>query len=148
MALGAKVVIYDDAGEYMALGLADLLSAAGVTVELVTPRLYVGEDVAPTLQLPDIMPKLIAGGVTMTAQTFVDFVDGDSVGLVDGWAQTSTRRIDRVGTVVLSLLRLPDDALYRQLAPHFHDIQRVGDALAPRSPAAVIYEGEEIGRAL
>jgi 2,4-dienoyl-CoA reductase-like NADH-dependent reductase (Old Yellow Enzyme family) len=147
-ALGAKVVIYDDAGEYMALGLADLLSAAGVTVELVTPRLYVGEDVAPTLQLPDIMPKLIAGGVTMTAQTFVDFVDGDSVGLVDGWAQTSTRRIDRVGTVVLSLLRLPDDALYRQLAPQFHDIQRVGDALAPRSPAAVIYEGEEIGRAL
>lgn len=147
-ALGEKVLIYDDTGEYMPLGLADLLARAGVVVELVTPLLYVGEAVAPTLQLPDIMPGLVASGVRMSAQTLVDFVEEDVVGLVDGWAQAASRRVDGVATVVLSLLRTPDDALYRQLAPALSDVRLIGDALAPRSPAAVIYEGEEVGRAL
>jgi hypothetical protein len=91
--LGEKVLIYDDTGEYMPLGLADLLARAGVVVELVTPLLYVGEAVAPTLQLPDIMPGLITNGVRMSAQTLVDFVEEDVVGLVDGWAQAASRRV-------------------------------------------------------
>ncbi len=63
-------------------------------------------------------------------------------------------------SVVMSVLRTPVDALYRSLAGSGGDgvvrdhlgapssIIRLGDALAPRTPAAAIYEGEAIGRSL
>ncbi len=63
-------------------------------------------------------------------------------------------------SVVMSVLRTPVDALYRSLAGSGGDgvvrdhlgapssIIRLGNALAPRTPAAAIYEGEAIGRSL
>ena len=66
--------------------------------------------------------------------------------------ETLTRRhrpVEDVGAVVLSMLRTPDDALFRRLSdagtvPAYC----IGDAVAPRSVAEAIYEGEKLGRAL
>jgi hypothetical protein len=50
--------------------------------------------------------------------------------------------------VVFSTVRTPNDELHRRLREESTDVRRAGDALAPRSVAAVIYEGEALGRAL
>ena len=68
-----------------------------------------------------------------------------------------TRVLVRV-TLVLSLLRTPDDALYRALAVEGADatsgtgatfsVHRIGDCVTPRAAGDAIYEGELLGRAL
>ena len=42
---------------------------------------------------------------------------------------------------MLALTRTPDDALHRALHGRLPDVRRIGDALAPRRTAEVIYEG-------
>ena len=51
-------------------------------------------------------------------------------------------------TLVLAQTKLPNDALYRELRGDREEVHRIGDCVAPRKPAAVIYEGEKLGREL
>jgi hypothetical protein len=44
--------------------------------------------------------------------------------------------------------RAPNNKLYDEIKGLFKDVRRIGDALAPRRTAEVIYEGEKLGREL
>ncbi len=44
------------------------------------------------------------------------------------------------------MMRTPNDALFNEIRDSFPEVHRIGDGLAPRKPAAVIYEGEKLGR--
>ena len=44
------------------------------------------------------------------------------------------------------MMRTPHEALFNEIRDSFPEVYRVGDAVAPRKPAAVIYEGEKLGR--
>ena len=146
-ALGRRVVILEETGFYLPLGLAEILAQAGAEVEIVTPRATVGEDVMRTLDLPYVMPRLEEAGVTCTTHTNVDRIEGGTVHVRSVWGARE-RVIEAVDTVVLSMLRSPDDALYRALEGRIGVLHRVGDALAPRRPVQLMYDGEELGRAL
>ena len=147
-ALGRRIVILEETGYYLPLGLAEVLATqGGAEVEIVTPRATVGEDVMRTLDLPFVMPRLEEAGIVCTAHTNVDRIDGDSVHVRSVWGGRP-RVIAGVDTVVISMLRSPDDALYRALEGRIAALHRVGDALAPRRPVQLMYEGEELGRAL
>ena len=146
-ALGQRVVILEETGFYLPLGLAEVLAQAGAQVEIVTPRATVGEDVMRTLDLPYVMPRLEEAGVTCSAHTNVDRIEGDAVHVRSVWGGMA-RAIEGVDTVVVSMLRSPDDALYRALDGRIAVRHRVGDALAPRRPIQLMYDGEELGRAL
>ena len=147
-ALGRRIAILEETGYYLPLGLAEVLATqGGAEVEIVTPRATVGEDVMRTLDLPFVMPRLEEAGIVCTAHTNVDRIDGDSVHVRSVWGGRP-RVIAGVDTVVISMLRSPDDALYRALEGRIAALHRVGDALAPRRPVQLMYEGEELGRAL
>ena len=146
-ALGRRVVILEETGFYLPLGLAEILAGGGAEVEIVTPRATVGEDVMRTLDLPYVMPRLEEAGVACTPHTNVDGIEGDTVRVRSVWGGRP-RAIEGVDTVVVSMLRSPDDALYRALEGRVAALHRVGDALAPRRPVQHMYEGEELGRAL
>jgi hypothetical protein len=146
-ALGSRVLIFDDTGSYWPLGLAQLLAQASAAVTLVTPHLHQGDELVATLELGNVMPILMQSGVRVLAQHFLDEIADSTVTISDIWTGRQ-QRLENISSIVLCGLRVPDDDLYWQLHGSKAQIQRLGDALAPRSSAAVIYEGEEFARSL
>jgi 2,4-dienoyl-CoA reductase-like NADH-dependent reductase (Old Yellow Enzyme family) len=145
-ALGERVLVFDESAGYLPLGLADVLSAAGVAVEVISPQLFLGEDTLKTMDLQFLVPRLLERGVRLTAQHGVERIDGNVATVHGIWGTAPEER--EFDTLVISTIRLPADDLYFQARDEFGEVHRVGDAVAPRSLAAVIYEGEELGRAI
>ena len=108
----------------------------------------IGELVAGTQDLPWLLPRLAKLDVRLLPNHFIESIDGRRVHLYE----TLTRRprqLDGIDTVVLSMMRSPQDALFRELSNAATiPTHCIGDAVAPRSVAEAIYEGEELGRAL
>ena len=145
--LGRRVVIADEAGTYAPLGLAEVLATAGVEVEIATPAGAIGESAAVQLELPHVLPRLGRLGVTLTVSHDIAGIEAGAVVLRDVWSGRE-RRLETVDTVVLALQRSPRDELFASFRERLHDVRLVGDALAPRSTAAVIHEAEAIARVL
>ena len=147
LSLGKRVLILDETDAYLPLGLAEVLAKAGVHVEVVTPHLFVGEDTLKTLEMPYLFPRLKAAGVKLTAQHFVEKINTNSVEVYDIWG--GERRVVEVDTVVIAMMRSPNDALFQEIRRSFKkELYRIGDAVTPRKLEAVIYEGEKLGREL
>jgi 2,4-dienoyl-CoA reductase-like NADH-dependent reductase (Old Yellow Enzyme family) len=145
-ALGGDVLILDDTGEYLPIGLADLISQQGVAVEIVTRKASVGEEVIGAFEAPFVYPRLLGNGVRFSPQQFVEQIDGREVELYGVWG--GPHRTVEVDTVVLSMYRTPRDGLAQELRGRVDDVRVIGDALAPRRTIEVIYEGEKFGREL
>ncbi len=144
--LGKRVLIVDETASYLPLGLAEVLAAqGGVEVEVITPHLFVGEDLVRTLDMPMLFPRLVAAGVRLTAQHFIEKIEGNIVEVYHLWGGAH-RFIGDVDTVVISSMRTPNDGLFNAIRDSFKEVHRVGDVVAPRKPMAVIYEGEKLGR--
>ena len=147
-ALGSKILILDDTGTYLPLGLAELLGQQGVDVEILSRFPVIGDQPAGTQDLPWLLPRLANLDVRLSPNHFIESIDG---GRVDVY-ETLIRRhrvVEDVDTVVLSMLRSPDDVLFRALRDHGTiPTHCIGDAVAPRSVAEAIYEGEKLGREL
>lgn len=147
--LGSSLVLVDDTGGYLPLALADLASAAGAKVELVTPAAAVGEEAMKTGELQTLAPRLLERGVVLTPATTVEGIGADTVSVRSVWGG-AVREIP-AECVVLSTQRLADDDLYRDLsgaAAEGVEVHVVGDALAPRKIEAIVYEAEKLGREL
>jgi len=142
--LGKRVLILDETDGYLPLGLAEVLANGGVSVEVITPHLFVGEDTLKTLEMAHLFPRLKAAGVKLSAQQFVESIDGHQVEVYDIWG--GERRTVTADTVILAMMRRPNDALFHDLRSSVKAIHCIGDAVAPRKLEAVIYEGEKLGR--
>ena len=142
--LGGRVLIVDDGAGYVPFGLAELLVDNGIAVEVISPQLLLGEDLLKSLDMPHVFPRLVAKGVKLTPQTFVDEINGSSVtyGFIWGGARTTTE----FDTVVIAMHKAPNAELYFALKGRVAELHRVGDSVAPRRPAAIIYEAEKLGR--
>ncbi|MBS1888538.1 MAG: FAD-dependent oxidoreductase [Actinobacteria bacterium] len=144
-AFGPRVLIYDELGHYLPLGLAEILTAAGSRVEIVTPHSAVGEEAIRTQDWFWIGPRLLDAGVTLTTQRTIEAIEPGRLALSGVFGGPPVER--EVDTVVLSLPRLPRDQLHGELArARDGAVMLVGDALAPRSIEAVIYEAETTAR--
>ena len=145
--LGSRVVIVDETGTYLPLGLAEVLATAGVAVEVVTRHPAVGQELRETMEAPWTFPRLEAAGVRFAPGLFAERIDGDRLDLLSVWG-TAHRSVEDVSTLVLCMLRTPADALWRAFADGPLEAVRIGDALAPRAAADAIHDGELAGRAL
>jgi 2,4-dienoyl-CoA reductase-like NADH-dependent reductase (Old Yellow Enzyme family) len=145
--LGQRVVIVDETGEYAPLGLAEALAVIGVSVQLVTPHRSIGSLAAERLETPHVLPRLRRLGVSFTVAHDVAAIRGATVELVD-IAGGMPRVLHDIDSVVLAMRRLPRDDLYLALDRAAREVRRIGDALAPRTTAAVIHEAEAVARAI
>lgn len=146
-ALGSRVLIYDELGHYLPLGLAEVLTTAGATVEIVTPHNAVGEEAIKTQDWFWIAPRLLDAGVTLTTQRTIEAIEPGRLMLRNLFGGPQLERA--VDTVVVSLPRLPRDELHGELErARDGAVMLVGDALAPRSIEAVIYEAETTARGI
>ncbi len=146
--LGQSVVIIDEIGTFLPLGLADLLSQQeGINIEIITPDPMVGMEAQKTLDSLHLLPRLVAAGVTLTTQQNLRAIEGRDVvtGFIWGGPE---RRVQDIDSIIVAMLREPVDELYHALDGMIAERHRLGDALAPRKPIQVMYEAEELGRAI
>jgi NADH:flavin oxidoreductase / NADH oxidase family/FAD dependent oxidoreductase len=145
--LGTRVVIADETGTYMPLGLAELLGKHKVDVEIVSPHLFIGEETMRQFDMQHLYPALRALGVQLTAQQAVDSISGRTVTVKDSWTG-GMRTIEDVDTLVLSLMRIPYEGPLQEIRRRFSQVITVGDVVAPRKIAEIMYEGEKVGRSI
>lgn len=148
-ALGKKVLIVDETGAHLPFSVAEILARAGVDVEVLSPRLYAGERIYRNLDILYIFPRIKQLGVRITHQHFVEAIRADEVDVYDIWTGAdAVETRSGIDSVVLSILRKPNDALYFAACAEFDNVSRIGDVAAPRDVTAVIYDGEALGRRL
>jgi hypothetical protein len=147
-ALGPRVVISEETGTYLPLGLAELLTGHGIDVEIVSPNLFVGETAMKHFELQHLMPMLKERGARIVNQQAIDRIDASTITTRDIWTKEE-REIVEVNTLVLSHMRVPaEDGLADAKAASGGDFVRVGDVLAPRAMPEIMFEGEKVGRGL
>jgi 2,4-dienoyl-CoA reductase-like NADH-dependent reductase (Old Yellow Enzyme family) len=143
------IVVFDDEGRFSAPTVAELVAAAGVPVEIVTPLPHVGFEIDPT-QLPFVHRRLVAAGVRVrTGSTVAAGPDG-SVLVASVHVPDVVAPREAVDAVVVCGLRAGERALAAQLRASEGDIEVrvVGDALAPRLLHDAVTEGARAGRAV
>jgi 2,4-dienoyl-CoA reductase-like NADH-dependent reductase (Old Yellow Enzyme family) len=143
---GAHVLVVDDNGDYLPLGLARLLAGSGRQVTVVTSDAMVGRKLEATLDWPWIMPRVVAAGVQIRTSTFVDRIGVGEVELRS--ALGGAPEVIAADTVVLSMMRESEDSLYQQLHSRGVAVRRIGDAVAPREVDDAVLEGFREGLAV
>ncbi|WP_097108266.1 N-methyl-L-proline N-demethylase HpbA [Hoeflea halophila] len=164
---GSDVLIFDDAGDHAALQAADLISARGGRVEIVTPdRSFAPEVMA--MNLVPYMRKLQKRDTTFTVTWRVLSVarEGNQLRATLGSDYSDIRRERLVDQVIVNHGTRPLDELYFELKPQSSNLGevdyealttggiqqlrpnpkgtfrlfRIGDAVAARNTHAAIYD--------
>ncbi|MGD9987367.1 FAD-dependent oxidoreductase [Pseudonocardia sp.] len=130
-----EVVVSDPVGDAVAIGVAELLAAAGHRCTLVTPDPAAGMRLGPGADVSGAHARLLRAGVTITPFAEVRAAADGVAELVD----VHTAEVRRVPcTVVVDCVqRLPDDTLWSARP----DLPRAGDCVAPRGIQEAVREG-------
>jgi 2,4-dienoyl-CoA reductase-like NADH-dependent reductase (Old Yellow Enzyme family) len=144
-ALGKRIVLLDAVGHAQAIGLGEMLAAAGHDATCVTPlpmpMALDGESAAA------ILPRAVQAGMTWRPNTAIAFIGDHEVTVVDVLAR-ELETIAGVDTVVIRTHGVPNDALYAALDTKVPELARVGDAQAVRFVDRAVYDGHVAARAL
>jgi dimethylamine/trimethylamine dehydrogenase len=151
---GERVLVYDDDHYYLGGALAELLALEGRTVTLVTPAARVSEWTVNTMEQPRIHRRLDEVGVRLATSEALVGVEGGSATLA--CAYTRRERAVDCDAVVLVTARLPHDGLARELlaradewpAHRLRSVRAVGDAYAPSTIAAAVWDGRRYAEEL
>jgi 2,4-dienoyl-CoA reductase (NADPH2) len=140
------VLVLDELGFHHATSVAEVLADRGCEVEVVSPGMVVGQDLGITLDLENWWIRAQAKGVTQSTELVPMGVEGHVLNLQHHpTGQLVTREPD---WIVLAVPADPADALYHELRGRGVEVQRVGDALAPRRAHAAVIDGERVGAAI
>jgi hypothetical protein len=146
--VGESVVVADGGeGHWQCVSTAEYLAENGKSVEIVTPLMMIGMDIATTSDLPAAYVRLRAKNVVFTPNMAVIGISGNTVDLFDVYAN-APKTIEGVDTLVLAMGSYANDHLYKSLKGKVKEIHRVGDCLAPRLALDAIYDGYNTGRVI
>lgn len=145
--VGQRVVLIDEVGFHEATSTAEFLADQGQQVEIVTPALYVGQDLGLTLDLEMWHRRARSKGIAIRPNVVVREISGNTVTVFNHYSGQEWR-IEGVDTVVRAAPGRANDALYLALKGKVKELYRVGDCLAPRRVGPAILEGHRVGRSL
>jgi 2,4-dienoyl-CoA reductase-like NADH-dependent reductase (Old Yellow Enzyme family) len=147
-ACGDSVMIVDENGDYLPLGLAEMLALSGRRVAIVTAHPGVGRKLGPdsTADLAWVLPRIVAAGVEIHSLSHVRRIEPGYAVVHPALGEGSTRV--PAATVILSMLRSSDDSLYRELRDSELDVRRIGDCVAPREVDDALLEAAREAHAL
>ncbi len=146
--LQGPAIVYDDDHYYMGHCVAELLRAQGLDVTLISPLPDVSQWSYYTLELRRLEQRLAQAGIRCLTRTRVIGVEAGRVRT----AQASGDVWIEAGHFVPVTLRQPRDELVLALADREADwraagvlsVEAVGDAVAPGTVAAAVYDGARI----
>ena len=153
-AASGPVVVFDDEDYYLGGVIAEKLRADGYEVTLVTPEADVSGYCEYTLEQGRIQTRLLELGIaTVPHRNIVEIGDGE---VEIACVFTDKRERLACGSLVLLTARLADDALYHALMANeaalaeagIESVKRIGDAVAPSTIAAAVFEGHRYAREL
>jgi 2,4-dienoyl-CoA reductase (NADPH2) len=144
---GKRVLVVDRLGFHEATSVAEYLAEQGCEVEVLTPTLYVGQDLGVTLDLENWYRQARRLGIKCTPNHSVLGIDNGTVTALHNYSGQMVS-FGPADTVVLAVHRRADDGLYRALKGRVPALYRIGDCVTPRRAHAAIIEGEQIGRTL
>jgi dimethylamine/trimethylamine dehydrogenase len=146
------VLVYDTDGYFTAVGMAEMLLAAGKRVTVVTPNANFATFMFFTGEAFRVNRELRAQGVEIIPLHLLNEITPDRLRGQNVWAPDP---VDwRADAVVLVTQREPCDALYHELRADperlaregIESVYRVGDCLAPRTIAECIFDGHRLAR--
>ncbi|MGH3052610.1 MAG: FAD-dependent oxidoreductase [Gaiellaceae bacterium] len=148
---GERVIVLDAEGYFMAAGLAEKLAADGFQVELVTPLERVSPISDETLEGALLRQHLHDQGIAFRTETTVTAIEP---GRISVRHEHGDQLVLEADAVVLCTQRVSDDALYRELrsdedrlrSEGIEALYRIGDCVAPRVIADVIFDGHRLAR--
>jgi NADPH-dependent 2,4-dienoyl-CoA reductase/sulfur reductase-like enzyme len=144
---GKKVLVIDRLGFHEATSTAEYMAEQGCQVEVVTPALYVGQDLGVTLDLENWYRQARRLGIKCTPNHSVLSIQDGVVTALHNYSGQLVN-FPQVDTIVLAIHRKADSSLYEALKGRVPDLHRIGDCVAPRRAHAAIIEGEKAGRAV
>ena len=144
---GERVLLIDRLGFHEATSTAEFMAEQGCRVEVVTQTLYVGQDLGVTLDLENWYRQARRLGITCTPNHSVLGIENRVVTALHNYTSQIVQ-FPAVDTIVLSVHRRPNCALYSALKGRVPELYRIGDSVAPRRAHAAIIEGEKAGRAI
>ncbi|MEW5722712.1 MAG: FAD-dependent oxidoreductase [Thermodesulfobacteriota bacterium] len=145
--VGERVLLIDEDGLHKGTATADLLSARGHKVDILTGELFVGLDLAATGDLYCARQRLMTRGVRFFCDQIVTEIHGRTVMTFDRFTGRS-RTFEGYDTIVQVMGWVSEDRLYRGLKGRGLAVHRVGDAVAPRRIGAAILEGHQVALGL
>jgi dimethylamine/trimethylamine dehydrogenase len=145
---GERVVVYDDDHYYMGGVLAELLAAAGKRVTLVTPEARVSAWTENTMEQPRVHRRLVDRGVEILLSHALHRAGAGVVQVLCRYTDTPAEL--PADALVLITARLPKDELVDSLGAveGEHSVRAVGDALAPGTIAAAVWDGHRYAQEL
>ncbi len=147
---GERVVVYDDDHFYLGGVLAELLAREGRAVRLVTPSSRASAWTDNTMEQHRIQARLLDAGVEIVAGRVLAAAGDGAVELA--CAYTGRPSSESCDALVLVTARLPEDGLATALESASvaggPTIRRVGDAHAPGTIAAAVWEGRRYAEEL
>ncbi|MEX1109303.1 MAG: FAD-dependent oxidoreductase [Dongiaceae bacterium] len=148
------VIVFDDDHYYMGGVVAERIKAAGREVALVTPAEIASQWTHYTLEYDRIQRHLLELGIELICKHNLRALENDEAVLRCVYTGRETRR--PCASVVSVTMRLPEDALYRELIADAAALERagiktvkaIGDCWAPGTIAASVYAGHRYAREL
>ena len=150
---GEQVVVYDDDRFYLAGVLAELLAREGRQVTYLTPAAVVSAWTENTLEQGRIQARLLDLGVGIVAHRSLDAIEDGAV--TTRCVFTGRAEPLPADAVVMVTARLPDDGLAVELLErrgawpaNLRTVRAVGDAFAPGTIAAAVWDGRRFAEEL
>lgn len=148
---GGTVVVYDGEGYFMGSSIAEQLAGEGFAVELVTPLDKAAPFCDNTLEGAFVRQRLHDLGVRVRAQVVLSEIRVDGVRGETVFGDPVEIATDGI---VLVTQRVSEDGLYRELVSDrtalrdagVSAVYRIGDCVAPRLLADVIFDGHRLAR--
>jgi NADPH-dependent 2,4-dienoyl-CoA reductase/sulfur reductase-like enzyme len=145
--VGEHVVLYDITRRWAGLGTAEYLVNLGSQVDLVVPTFSVGEQLSPD-NVMLTFERVLEKGLNVIPNASLKRIEKGRVVLENVYSHRE-KSIEGVDTVVLSVGNRSERKMYDALkGKTAGELYFVGDSVAPRQIQQVIFEAEQIGRAI
>ena len=154
-ALEGPIVVFDDDHYYMGGVIAEKLRAAGHEVTIVTPLMELSRWSEHTLEMEKIMSQVLSMGIELITDHNIAHIGDNSIEIYNVYHEEKRQHLG-YQSLVLATSRLPNDALYRELAAEPEKLEkagittlaRVGDCVAAGTIQHAVYEGHRFAREL
>ena len=154
-ALEGPVVVFDDDHYYMGGVIAEKLRAAGHEVTIVTPLMELSRWTEYTLEMEKIMSRILSMGIELITDHNIAQIGDNSIEIYNVYHDEIRQNLS-YQSLVLATSRLPNDALYRELAAApeklekagIKRLERIGDCVAASTIQHAVYEGHRSAREL
>lgn len=146
--VGDKVLVVDGGeAHWQCCGVVEYLAGQGKRVEVVTPMLNVGANLAILTDMVPFFTRALSKDVVFHPSSIVKAFS-DDVAVLANVFSGKEERIEDVDAVVMAMHQQANNSLYLQLKDTVKEIYAVGDCLAPRKAINAIHDGYKLGRTM